>query len=147
LPAEAPEYSMAAGDVHAAARLVAALAVPAYRQARVTTVQRWFRWLEDRGGIEQYPIVAALAAILPALTARPVDASRWADVVERWQERDSRPEDPPAEAWAALMRAMLCRRGVEQMRGRRRGDADVRDERLRNPDTDAAPGDRTSPFR
>jgi LuxR family maltose regulon positive regulatory protein len=116
LPEEALEYSIAAEDVETAAHLVAALAVPAYRQARVTTVQRWFRWLEDRGGIEQYPIVAALAAILSALTARPVDAARWADVVERWQERDSRPEDPPAQAWAALMRAMLCRRGVEQMR-------------------------------
>ena len=116
LPEEALEYSMAAGDVDATVRLVASLAVPAYRRARVTTVQRWFRWLEDRGGIEDYPLVAVLAAILSALAGRPADAARWADVVKRWQARDSRPEDPLAEAWAALMRAMLCRWGVEQMR-------------------------------
>jgi LuxR family maltose regulon positive regulatory protein len=61
-------------------------------------------------------MVAVLAAILSVVTGRPVDASRWADVVERWQEHSYVPEDPPAEAWAALMRAMLCRRGVEQMR-------------------------------
>jgi len=115
LAEEALEYSMAAGDVGAAARLVAGLAVPAYRRAQVTTVQRWFRWLEDRGGIERYPIVAVLAAILSAVTGRPVDAARWADAVERWQDQDARPEDPPAEAWAALMRAMLCRRGIERM--------------------------------
>ena len=28
----------------------------------------------------------------------------------------TRPDDPSAEAWAALMRALLCRRGAEQMR-------------------------------
>ena len=28
----------------------------------------------------------------------------------------ARPDDPSAEAWAALMRALLCRRGAEQMR-------------------------------
>ena len=116
LPEEALEYSMAAGDVDAAARLIAGLGVPTYRQGQVTTVQRWFRWLEDRGGIEGYPIVAVLAAILSAVTGRPVTAARWADAVDRWQDQDVRPENPSAEAWAALMRAMLCRRGIEQMR-------------------------------
>ena len=60
-PEEALQYSMAAGDVNAAASLVENLGVPAYRQGRVTTVQRWFRWLEDRGGIEGNPMVAELA--------------------------------------------------------------------------------------
>jgi LuxR family maltose regulon positive regulatory protein len=116
LPEEALEYSMAAGDVDAAARLAAGLGVPAYRQGRVTTVQRWFGWLEDRGAIEGYPIVAVLAAILSAATGHPVDAARWADAVDRWQDRDARPKDPLAEAWAALLRAMLCRGGIERMR-------------------------------
>jgi LuxR family maltose regulon positive regulatory protein len=111
------EYSIAAGDVDAAARLAGQLVVPAYQQGRVTTVQRWFRWLEDHGGIAGHPIVAVLAAIVSALTARPVEAERWADVVDRWQHGDpARPGDPPAEAWAAVLRALLCRRGVKQMR-------------------------------
>ena len=38
-------------------------------------------------------------------------------MVDRWQYGDAaRPDDPSAEAWAALLRAILCRRGVEQMR-------------------------------
>src|SRR5262249_54392991 len=39
---------------------------------------------------------------------------------DRWQYADSdpktRPEDASAQAWAALLRAILCRHGVEQMR-------------------------------
>jgi len=117
LPEEALEYSIAAGDVDTAARLVGGLGVPTYRQGRVTTVQRWFGWLEGRGGIEAYPLLAVLASLLAALTARPVEAERWADAVDRWRDAGaSRPGDPAAEVWAALMRALLCRRGVEQMR-------------------------------
>jgi LuxR family transcriptional regulator, maltose regulon positive regulatory protein len=38
-------------------------------------------------------------------------------VVDRWQYGDpARPDDPATEAWAAVMRTFLCRRGVEQMR-------------------------------
>ena len=48
---------------------------------------------------------------------RPAEAVRWADVVDRWQYQDAaRPEDPATEAWAAVLRASLCRRGVKQMR-------------------------------
>ncbi len=108
---------MAAGDADAAAGLVEKLAVPAHRQGRVPTIQRWFRWLEDRGGIEGHPMAAVLAALLAALTGRPVEAERWADAVDRWQYGDpARPDDPSTEAWAAVLRAFLCRRGAEQMR-------------------------------
>ena len=117
MPEAALEYSMAAGDVDGAARLVARLAVPAYRQGRVTTIQRWLGWLEDRDGIGGHPMVAVLASLFFALTGRPVDAERWADAVDRWQYGNpARPGDPTAEAWAALLRAFLCRHGAEQMR-------------------------------
>ena len=116
MPEEALEYSMAAGDVDGAAGLVGQLVVPAYRQGRVTTIQRWFRWLEHQGGIEGHPRVAVLASLLSALTGRPVEAERWADAVDRWQYGDAaRSDDPSAEAWAALLRTLLCRRGAKQM--------------------------------
>jgi LuxR family maltose regulon positive regulatory protein len=117
LPEEALEYSMAAGDVDGAARLMGQLTVPAYRQGRVTTIQRWFGWLEDHGGIGGHPMTAVLAALFSAPMGRPVETERWADAVDRWQYGDpARPDDPTVEAWAALMRALLCRHGVEQMR-------------------------------
>ena len=116
LPEEALEYSIAVGDVDMAAALVGKLAVPAYRQGRVAAVQRWLRWLEDRGGTRGLPIVAVLVGFLSAVTGRAAEAERWADVVDRWQYGEaSGPGDPAAEAWAALLRAVLCQHGVKQM--------------------------------
>jgi LuxR family maltose regulon positive regulatory protein len=117
LPEEALEYTIAAGDVNATAGLMEQLTVPVWRQGRVTTVQRWFQWLEDHGGMNGHPMAAVLAALLAALIARPADAERWANVVDRWQYGDTtRPDDPSTEAWAALVRAILCRHGLKQMR-------------------------------
>jgi LuxR family transcriptional regulator, maltose regulon positive regulatory protein len=117
LPEEALEHSMSAADVDMAARLVEQLWLVAYRQARVTTVERWLRWLEDRGGMEGRPMVAVLALFLATQTGQPGEAERWADVVDRLSYRDrAQAGDRHAEAWAVLMRAILCRHGVEQMR-------------------------------
>jgi LuxR family transcriptional regulator, maltose regulon positive regulatory protein len=116
-PEEALGYSMAAGDVDTAAGLVEQLVIPTHRQGRVTTLQRWLGWLEDRGGIEGHPMAAVLAALFCALTGRPVEAERWADAVDRWQYGDpARPADHSTEAWAAVLRTFLCRRGADQMR-------------------------------
>jgi LuxR family maltose regulon positive regulatory protein len=116
-PEEALEYAMAAGDVDAAARLTQSLWVPTDRQGRFVTLQRWFRWLDDRDGIARYPLIAVWAAVLAADTDRPAEAERWADIVDSWQYGDwSRPADPVTEAWAGVLRAVMCRRGVEQMR-------------------------------
>ena len=117
LPEEALEYSMAAGDVAMTAGLVEKLAVRTYWQGRVGTAQRWFRWLEERDGIEGHPMAAVQASLLSVLTARPADAERWADVVDHWQHGEMAwPDDPAAEAWAAVLRALLCRHGAERLR-------------------------------
>jgi LuxR family transcriptional regulator, maltose regulon positive regulatory protein len=114
---EALEYSIAAGDVDEAARLVQELWLPTDRQGRTATLRRWFRWLDDRGRIEGHPMLAVQAGDLAGQTGRPAEAERWADAVDRWQYQDgARPSDPSAEAWAAVLRAVMCRRGVGQMR-------------------------------
>ena len=117
LPEAALEYSIAAGDVNTVAGLVEKIGVPVQRQGRAATLQRWLQWLEDQGGIEGHPTAAVMASMLFAMTARPVEAERLANAVDRWQYADpAPPEDPSAQAWAVLLRAVLCRRGVEQMR-------------------------------
>jgi len=117
LPERALEYSIEAGDVDAAAGLVQQLVVPAWWRSRVSTIQRWLGWLEERGAIEGHPMIAAAASLLAALTGRPAEAERWAGVVDRWeQESADRAPDPSTEAWAALLRAVLCRHGARQMR-------------------------------
>ena len=116
-PEEALEYSIAAGDVDEVVRLVEKLVLPAYRQARLTTLQRWFGWLDARGGIEGHPLAAVWASLLAAEAGRPADAERWADVVDRWEDRNGKHADNLAiQAWVAVHRAALCRQGVKQMR-------------------------------
>jgi LuxR family maltose regulon positive regulatory protein len=113
---EALEYSLTAEDVDMVARLLQTQWSPVYRQGRTATLQRWFRWLEDRGGIERYPLNAINAAFLAEKTGHPAQAERWADAVDRWQYQDaSGPIAPYTEAMAATLRALQCRRGVEQM--------------------------------
>jgi LuxR family transcriptional regulator, maltose regulon positive regulatory protein len=117
LPEEALEYSMAAGDVETAALLVERLAWATYKQARITTVQRWLQWLRDRGALGTRPMILVWASMIASQTARPAEAERWADAVDHWQYGDTAgPGDPPIQGWTALLRALLCRRGVKQMR-------------------------------
>jgi LuxR family maltose regulon positive regulatory protein len=127
LPEAGLEYSIAAGDVDEAARLAQELYLPTDRQGRFATLQRWFRWLDDRGGIERHPMLAVQAAWVAAFTGRPAEAERWAGTVDRWQYSDTaRSPDPTAETGAAIMRSLMCRHGVEQMRA----DADEAASRL-----------------
>jgi LuxR family maltose regulon positive regulatory protein len=127
LPEAALEYFIAAGDVSESARLVEKLWLLADRQSRTATTQRWFRWLEDRGGIEGHPMLAVQAAAVATTVGPPAEAERWAEMVDRWQyQQAARADDPSAEAWAAMVRASLCRHGVKQMRA----DADEAVRRL-----------------
>jgi LuxR family transcriptional regulator, maltose regulon positive regulatory protein len=117
LAEEALEYSLAAGDVDTVARLAGELWLPVFQQGRITTVERWFQWLYARGGTDAHPAVAARAGTVLAATGRPAEAERWADAVDRWRSRNGeRSSDPATEAWAALLRATMCRHGISQMR-------------------------------
>jgi LuxR family transcriptional regulator, maltose regulon positive regulatory protein len=116
-PEQALEYSIAAEDVDTVAHLVQSLWLPTDRQGRFATLHRWFRWLDERRGIAGRPMVAVQASLVAAERGRPAEAERWADMVDHWQYGDTtRPGDPATEAWAAALRAILCRRGIGQMR-------------------------------
>ena len=116
-PAEALGYWMKTGEADSAARLVGSLAFPAYQQGRVATAKQWFGWLEDHGAVANQPAVAVMAAMIAALTGKPGEAERWAGAAERETAVASLPDGSPSiEPWLALLRALLCRDGVEQMR-------------------------------
>ena len=116
-PEDAVHYSILAEDVDTVADLLPSLWGPLYRQGRTETLQRWFSWLEDRGGIQGHPLVALDAAFLAETTGHPVQAERWAAAVDRWQHDAEGPVfDAYTEALAATLRAILCRDGAERMR-------------------------------
>jgi LuxR family maltose regulon positive regulatory protein len=94
-----------------------ALAFPAYQQGRVATAERWFRWLEDHGAAANQPAAAVLAAMISALTGKPGEAERWAEAAERAAAVATLPDGSASiEPWLALMGALVCRDGAEQMR-------------------------------
>jgi LuxR family maltose regulon positive regulatory protein len=72
-------------------------------------------------------MVTVLAALIYAWMGRPADAERWADVLDGQLYRDGAwPDDPLVIGWAALLRAFMCRWGIERMRA----DADEAAHRL-----------------
>jgi len=115
-PEEALEYSIAAGDAGTVARLTEQLWLQAYF-TRSGTAERWLDWLADRDAVKGHPVIAGMAALLYLMTGRPVESERWADALDRWQYQDPDwPGDPASEGWAALVRCLHCRGGIEQLR-------------------------------
>jgi LuxR family maltose regulon positive regulatory protein len=116
-PEAAIEYAAAGSDVDAVARLVSACALPFFRSGRVVTVERWFRWFDEPELLEQYPAVAAFGAWVHALRGRPDDAERFAYALEHSRHDGPMPDGSASpRPWAALVRALLCHRGIASLR-------------------------------
>ena len=110
---------MQPGDPEYVAGLMVQLAFAAYYSGRLATLQRWFDWFDDYQLLERYPAVAVLGAWLQALVGHAAAAERWADAAERgaFRETGTLPDGPAAmDGWLALLRAVMCRHGVEQLR-------------------------------
>ena len=116
LPETAIDHAQAAGDPDRVARLVWELALPAYGAGRVESTRRWFGWFEDQGLLGHYPEVAVLGAWLQALVGEPVAAERWADAAEEGPVAGTLPDGSTAQSYLALLRALLCRHGLDRMR-------------------------------
>ena len=116
LPELAIGHAQAAGDADRVARLVESLAFPAYASGRAQTARRWFQWFEDQGLIDRYPLIVTQGAFLQALAGQPEDMERWAAAAERGLAASTLAHSGTMEPWMALLRALLCRDGVEKMR-------------------------------
>lgn len=116
LPEAAIGHAQAAGDVDRVARLVAGRALVAYADGRLGTVDRWFRWLDERGALATHPPAAVLGAVLMALMAQPATAERWAALAEQAPAATTMPDGTPIAGWLALMRGLQCRGGLAQVR-------------------------------
>ena len=90
--------------------------MPAYGAGRVDTTRRWFGWFEDQGLLGRYRSVAVLGAWLQALVGEPVAAERWADAAEHGPAAGTLPDGSTGQSYLALLRALLCRDGVDRMR-------------------------------
>ena len=112
---DAIEYASAAADTSAYARLVTGSAFDYFRAGRVTTVERWLAPFDDRSLLAENPEIAVVGAWLHAMRGRPAPAERWALSLDEGDRSRRTADGSNAEAWAATVRALLCRDGVEQM--------------------------------
>ena len=113
LTESAIRHAQRGGDPVQVVRLVGAALQPAYAAGRATDARGWLEWFRAEGLIDQFPLVAALGAIVEALSGHPAGAERWAAAAESDPDVDA---DDALRATLAFMRSLLCRRGVLQMR-------------------------------
>ena len=102
------------GDVDRMARIVAAIALPTYYRGRTAEVEGWLERFDDVPQLERYPAVAVLGGWIHALGGRPAATERWLAAAERGAALETAPDVSIAPA-ISLLRAALCRDGVEQM--------------------------------
>ncbi len=113
-PDAARRYAAATGDVEAVARVVAAHALPAYCEG--AELDSWLDGFDDPVRLEQFPVVAALGSWVHALSGRTDQAELWLEAAEQGSFKGVLSDDTCSLApWTALLRAALCRDGVDQM--------------------------------
>jgi LuxR family maltose regulon positive regulatory protein len=111
---EAIDYASAARDRKLLERLVVSNLFPFYRTGRVTTIEGWLAAFDD-DKLAEHPEIAVFGTWVHCLRGRPEDAERWALAVESATGPETLSDGSKLRAHAALARALLCARGVEQM--------------------------------
>ena len=116
-PESALRHAEGAGDLDRQARVVAAIALPAYSNGRIADVESWLGVFDDQTRLERYPAVAAIGCWIHALRGRSVAAGRWLAAAERGTLVETTLEgEISTEPVIGLLRAALCRDGAERMR-------------------------------
>lgn len=114
-PAMALEYLLDTSVRDRSVQLVTELVLPTYSSGQLSTVERWLDRLGD-DAIAGYPPLIVLAGWVDALAGRAAGAQRWADAAEN-ASFELVPLDGTAsfESSRAMLRAMMCASGPEQM--------------------------------
>jgi LuxR family transcriptional regulator, maltose regulon positive regulatory protein len=109
-------YAHAAGDTEHLARLVGAQALAAWLAGRAGEVETWLGWFDTAEELERYPAIAALGARVHAIRGRTAAAERWLAMAETSAAEQALPDGTASlDSWVAVLRAAMCRDGVERM--------------------------------
>jgi LuxR family transcriptional regulator, maltose regulon positive regulatory protein len=116
MPEAAIEHASESADTEEVARLVSMFALPFYRSGRVVTVEGWLRRFDDSDVLLRFPAIAGFGAFVHALRGRPEQADRYWFALEHTEADGPLPDGSASpRSWAAVVRALLCRHGVERM--------------------------------
>jgi LuxR family maltose regulon positive regulatory protein len=114
LPEQAIAYGHAAGETTAVAGLIDAVALSAYYDGRMDTVEEWLSWFTD-DELAHHPALAVYGAWFRALTGRPEDAERWLALADGATSAIPLSDGSATVApWVATLRAHMMAAGVDQ---------------------------------
>jgi LuxR family maltose regulon positive regulatory protein len=116
MPEQAIGHAQAAGDYDRVVRLILELQQPVWASGRVETVLRWMEWIRDVTSAEHYGAIAVHGSLIFALLGQPSEAERWAAAAERASSAGILPDGSTTEATLAYLRAIVCRKGIGEMR-------------------------------
>jgi LuxR family maltose regulon positive regulatory protein len=115
-PAAALEPAADSGDMARAARIFAEVALPTYHTGRLTTIEGWLDRFPGDDQLARYPAVGVFGSWIHALRGRPATSEDWLRATEHGADSGPLPDgSTSARPWIAVLRAGLCRDGVEQM--------------------------------
>jgi LuxR family maltose regulon positive regulatory protein len=108
-------HAHAAGDFERAATIIATIALPAYQHGRIAAVEAWLERFDD-ASLKRFPAVAVVAAWIHAMRGRSAAAVRLLAMAAAQTLDDPLPDGCTSlRPWAAVVRAGLCRDGVDTM--------------------------------
>ncbi len=104
------------GDPDRVARIFGSVALRSYHGGHLTTIEGWLDYFADEAQLARYPNVGALGSWIHALRGRRAVAEKW--LLAAQAGSDGQPVSdgsvPPGPC-IAVLRAAMCRDGVEQM--------------------------------
>jgi len=104
------------GDVDRVARIFESVALKSYHGGHLTTIEGWLEHFADEAQLARYPNVAALGSWIHALRGRRAVADRWLLAAEAGSDGGPLPGGGASpRPCIAVLRAAMCRDGVEQM--------------------------------
>jgi LuxR family transcriptional regulator, maltose regulon positive regulatory protein len=110
------EHADAAGDAKRAARLITRIALPLYHAGRAAAVERWLARFDNPALLRRYPAVALQGSWIHALRGRSAEADQWLRIAEHATVKGRLADGSRSlRPWAAVLRAAMCREGVDQM--------------------------------
>ena len=127
MPQMAISHAQAAGNLDLVARIMGREIRVAYGRGRADTVLGWLRWFEDAERAGHYPAIAALGALVHALSGDERGATRWESALPAEDDAEDGSDVPET---AYILRALLARGGIAKMR------ADARAARLKATDSE-----------
>jgi LuxR family maltose regulon positive regulatory protein len=115
-PEAAIGHAQHAQDAERVERLVLTMANSVWAGGRQDTVLRWMEWFSSHQLLDRHPAIALHGALMYALAGRPAEAEQWAGAAERGPAIGRLSDGNTLEGSIAYLHALLCRRGMEEMR-------------------------------